>query len=128
VKASNTRAGTFFGDAVSLAGNGAIVAVGSPDEDGSATGVNGNQSLINAASAGAAYLYRRGPTTWAFDAYIKATNTNANDNFGRSVALDATGRVLACGADAEDSNASSALGEHLSNALSASGAAYLYVR
>jgi hypothetical protein len=57
IKASNTGAGDGFGHAVSLSSDGQTLIVGAPFEDGSATGVGGNQTSNGATDAGAAYLY-----------------------------------------------------------------------
>ena len=38
-------------------------------------------------SAGAAYVFVRNGTTWSQQAYLKASNTDANDQFGYSVAV-----------------------------------------
>lgn len=61
LKASNTGGGVGFnpGDnfGYSVAISGDTVVVGAPDEDSSATGVDGDQSLNNASASGAAYLF-----------------------------------------------------------------------
>lgn len=58
VKASNTRADTYFGSSIALSGD--TLAVGSWGEDSSATGVNnGNQADVSAPSSGAAYVFVR---------------------------------------------------------------------
>ncbi len=85
LKASNTGAGDEFGRRVSVSGG--TVVVGARLEDSSATGVNGNQTDNSAASAGAVYVFVRGGTTWSQQAYLKASNTGAKDDFGRSVSV-----------------------------------------
>jgi len=52
--------------------------------------------------SGAAYVYKRTGTSWAQQAYVKAANNDAGDDFGTSVALD--GNTLAVGAKDEASN------------------------
>jgi len=62
IKASNTKIpnppkGVFFGTSISLSGDGKILAVGAPDEDGGATGIDGDQTNNNTLLSGAVYLY-----------------------------------------------------------------------
>lgn len=60
--------------------------------------------------------------------YFKASNTEANDFFGWSIALSADGTTLAVGAPAEDSKAIGANGEQTNNDSTNSGAAYVFVK
>ena len=122
LKASNTSAGDWFGYSVALAGN--TLAVGAPFEDGSATGVNGADDNGTLA-AGAVYVFTRSGTIWNQQAYIKASNTGADDQFGRSVAL--SGETLVVGAPEEDG---SGIGVNptSNNLTSNSGAVYIFTR
>jgi hypothetical protein len=61
-------------------------------------------------------------------AYIKASNTGADDYFGTSVALSADGNTLAVGASAEDSNATGIDGNQADNSSVDSGAVYVFTR
>ena len=119
LKASNTGAGDRFGFQVSLSGD--TLAVGAWGEDSSATGINGNQADNSASSAGAAYVFRRDGSGWAQEAYVKASNTDASDFFGWSLAVD--GDDLVIGAYGEDSG-----GGEADDSLSAAGAVYAYRR
>ena len=103
VKASNAEAGDAFGFAVALSGDGNTLAVGVPSEASAAIGIGGNQADNTAASAGAVYVYTRSGTIWTQQAYIKASNTEAGDRFGASVALSSDGNTLAVGATGEGS-------------------------
>ena len=58
--------------------------------------------------------------------YFKASNTDAFDYFGNSVALSADGSTLAVGAYQEDSNAQRIQGNTNNDSSSQSGAVYLY--
>ena len=49
--------------------------------------MNGNQSNNSAVDSGAAYVFVRNGTTWTQQAYLKASNTGAGDQFGWSVAV-----------------------------------------
>jgi cysteine-rich repeat protein len=128
VKASNTGAGDLFGYSVALSGDGATLAVGAYGERSAATGINGDQSDDSAANAGAAYVYTRSGTTWAQQAYVKASNTNAGDLFGYSIALSNNGSILALGAYGERSTAIGIDGNQADNSSSQAGAAYVLTR
>jgi hypothetical protein len=60
--------------------------------------------------------------------YFKATNTNAGDRFGQSVALSADGSTLAVGTMGEASNATGIDGNQADNSAPDAGAVYVYVR
>lgn len=124
VKASNTGVGDNFGVSVALAPD--ALAVSATNEDSSATGVNGNQASNAAAGSGAVYLFERSGTTWAQVAYVKASNTNANDVFGYSLALSE--KHLAVGAANEASAAVGLSGNQLDNTQPGAGAVYLFER
>jgi len=85
LKASNTDAGDGFG--LSIAVDGDTIVVGAPFEDSAATGINGNQADNSATNAGAAYVFVRSGTTWTQQAYLKASNTDAGDEFGAAVTI-----------------------------------------
>ena len=75
---ASSRSG--IGNSVAISGD--TIVVGARLEDSSATGVNGNQADNGADASGAAYVFVRSGTTWSQQAYLKASNTGANDNFG----------------------------------------------
>ncbi len=127
VKASNTGAGDLFGSAVSLA-SGLVLAVGAPEEDSSAVGVGGDATSNATLGAGAVYVFRRVSSTWSQEAYVKASNTGLDDNFGRAVALSSDGIALAVGAPYEGSSSSGIGGDGASDATPYSGAVYVYRR
>ena len=124
VKASNPERGDYFGSAVALAGD--TLAVGAWREDSNAGGVNGNQGDNSAPEAGAVYVFTRSDGVWSQQAYVKASNTGADDNFGWSVAL--AGDTLAVGAVGEASSAVGVGGNQGDNAVPDSGAVYLFTR
>jgi trimeric autotransporter adhesin len=124
IKASNSIGGTYFGRCLSLSGD--TLAVAAPYEASSATGINGDQANTNASGSGAAYVFSRNGTTWTQQAYIKASNTESNDNFGWSVSL--SGDILAVGAPAEASVAKGIGSNQADNSGVGSGAAYLFTR
>ena len=125
LKASNTGVGNQFGRAVAVSGN--TVVIGAPFEGSNATGVNGNQFNNFARDAGAAYVFvRDGSGSWGQQAYLKASNTNADDRFGWSVAM--SGETIAIGARGENSNATGINGDQADNSANDAGAAYVFVR
>jgi len=127
VKASNTGASDRFGSTIALSGDGATLAV-SALETSAATGINGNQADNSAPNAGAAYLFARSGTTWSQQAYVKASNTGAQDNFGSALALSGDGSTLAVGALNEASAATGINGNQADNSTAGAGAVYLFAR
>ncbi|NIO42210.1 MAG: integrin, partial [Burkholderiales bacterium] len=73
--------------------------------------------------AGAVYVFVRVGGVWSQQAYIKASNTKAGDNFGLSVSL--SGDSLAVGAWLEDSFSTGVNGDQSSTFACNSGAAYV---
>jgi hypothetical protein len=124
IKASNTGEGDAFGNAVAVSGD--TMVVGAPIESSNATGVNGNQNNNSALGSGAAYVFVRNGTNWVQQAYLKASNAEADDGFGYSVAID--GDTVIVGAIYEDSNAVGVNGNQGNNSIANSGAAYVFVR
>ncbi len=124
IKGSNNEYEDRFGTSIALSADGNAVAIGSPFEDSSALGVEGNETLDDAPGSGAAYVYRRaGDGTWSQQAYVKASNTGADDTFGTSIALSSDAAALVVGATAE---ASSSDTDQNDNSAAAAGATYLY--
>jgi len=128
LKASNTGANDWFGYAVALSADGSTLAVGAYLEDSSAMGVGGDQANNGARDAGAVYVFTRAGSTWSQQAYLKASNTDAGDQFGVAVALSADGSTLAVGANQEDSNAMGVGGDQADNSASQAGAVYVFTR
>jgi hypothetical protein len=75
---------------------GDTLAVGARDEDSASQGVGGNQADESAPESGAVYVFRRTGAVWEQEAYVKASNTGADDWFGTELAL--AGDTLAVGA------------------------------
>lgn len=111
LKASNPGNNHNFGWSVAASGETAII--GAPGEWSSTTGVNSIPDS-EAGNSGAAYIFVRDGAAWSQQAYLKASNTEVNDNFGRSVGVDSNTVVV--GADEQDDGRSN------------SGAAYVFVR
>lgn len=128
VKAANAGAFDQFGYSVALAGDGNTLAVGARLEDSGAAGVNGDETNNAASNSGAVYVFTRDDTDWSQQAYVKASNTGAGDEFGSSVTLTTDGNTLAVAAINEDSNATGMNGDATNNAASDSGAVYVFTR
>jgi cysteine-rich repeat protein len=128
VKASNTNPHDYFGSSVALSADGMTLAVGAFGEDSAATGIGGYEGDNSATYAGAVYIFTRNGTTWSQQAYVKASNTGANDLFGTSVALSTDGTTLAVSAYGEASAATGITGNQSDNSASAAGAVYVFAR
>lgn len=77
--ASDPEANDLFGTSVSLEGD--VMAVGAPFGDGFAT------CLLGGCNEGAAYVFRRGPSGWAEESKVTASDGYSNAFFGTSVDL-----------------------------------------
>ena len=93
-------------------------------ESSSTTGVDGNQNDNSAAYSGAAYVFVRSGNTWSQYAYLKASNTEAGDDFGASVAV--SGSTVVVGASYEASNSTGVNGQQTDNSAFGSGVAYVF--
>jgi hypothetical protein len=128
VKASNTGLNDNFGSSVALSSDGNTLAVSAPGEAGGIGGINGAEGDDSAPRAGAVYVFTRSGSTWTQQAYVKASNPGADDNFGFSLALSADGQTMAVGAGFEDSAATGVNGNQADESAANSGAAYVYTR
>jgi hypothetical protein len=113
------------------------MAVSAYFEASAAKGINGNQADESIPQAGAVYVFTRRGTTWAQQAYVKASNTGEagtegnfgdGDQFGFSLSLSDDGNTMVVGANAEDSNATGINGNQADNSMQSSGAAYVFTR
>jgi hypothetical protein len=128
IKASNTGGGDYFGTSVALSADGKSLAVGANQESSAATGVGGDQSNNSATWTGAVYMFAHSGSAWSQEAYIKASNTDAYDHFGASVALAADGMTLAVGAESEASAATGIDGDQADDSTTGAGAVYVFAR
>jgi hypothetical protein len=96
--AGDAEASDFFGESVSVSGNVAIVGANGEDTGG--------------ADAGAAYIFEKSGGVWTETAKLVASDAEASDNFGKSVAV--SGNVAIVGANGEDTGGAGA------------GAAYIF--
>ena len=127
VKASNSKSGNKFGYSVVLSGDGNTLAVGAINESSDPKGGEDTSSHHLFSSSGAVYVYRFNGLFWQEEAFIKSSNSGANDHFGASVSLSSDGNTLVVGAKGESSNATGVNDTAINNDLAAqSGAAYVY--
>ncbi|WP_193213421.1 choice-of-anchor D domain-containing protein [Luteolibacter marinus] len=124
LKASNTQTGDEFGDVVAVSGD--TVVIGTEQEDSNATGIDGDGGNNIASRAGAAYVFARSGSAWVQQAYLKASNTQANDRFGTSLAI--SGDTVVVGAPGEAAATAGVNGDETNNNASGSGAAYVFMR
>lgn len=120
--AANADPGDRYGAALALSADGQTLAVGAPGE--ASTGVAPADN--NAPGAGAVYIYSNNESGWTERAYIKASNADANDGFGSSVAIGTAGTLIAVGAPGEDSAARGVDGDQADNNAEDTGAVYVY--
>ncbi len=109
LKGSNTERGDYFGHSVAISSNTLVV------------GANGE-----AAASGAAYVFLRSGTTWSQQAYLKASNAEEGDSFGRSVSISADAIVV--GAPFESSQPNGFASNQADNSVGRAGAAYVFTR
>ena len=116
----------FLGDqfGISVAVSGDTVVVGASNESSSTTGVNSTPNE-SASQAGAAYVFVRSGTTWTQQAYLKASQVNASDTFGLSVAVSVDTVVV--GGNLEDSS-TTGVNSTPDESAADSGAAYVFLR
>src|SRR5687767_3048534 len=128
ITSSTPGDGDQLGAAVALSGDGNTLAASAPMESSQASGINGNENDDSAYSSGAVYVYTRSGAGWLKQAYLKASNTGANDQFGNAVAISADGSTLAVAAVFEDSGATGINGNQADNSVEESGAVYVFTR
>jgi hypothetical protein len=123
VKASNADKSDRFGVSVDVFDDRLVV--GSYLEDSNAKGVGGAQGNdLNTSDSGAVYVFERIGTTWSQTAYIKSSNSDKGDLFGRVLAL--WGNRIVVGATSEDSAATGVDGDQNDNSALSAGAAYVF--
>ena len=106
LKATNAEQGDRLGYSVAISTD--TLVIGAPGKD---------------SGAGVVYIYTLSGTTWQPQAILKASNAEANDAFGGSVAI--SGDTVAVGASGEDG---SALGGPDDNSTINAGGVYIFVR
>jgi hypothetical protein len=117
-----TRLDDYFGNSVAVSGD--TIVVGAYSEDSSSMGINSTPDEL-AGNAGAAYVFVRNGTTWSQQAYLKASQVNANDYFGASVAVGGDTVVVGSYGEASSSTGINSTPDELAGFA---GAAHVFVR
>ncbi|NDD53332.1 hypothetical protein EBZ39_05580 [bacterium] len=131
LKAPNADASDYFSYSFSISGD--TIIVGAPFEDSSQTTItNGTTASTdnNKADSGAAYVFKRTGTAWTQEAYLKAPNADASDNFGNNP-ISISGDTIVIGVIGEDSNQTTITAGTTASADNSkvnSGAAYVFKR
>lgn len=120
LKASNPSVNDSFGEQVAIDGD--TLVVSASHEDSVAKGVNGEQDNDDNFDSGAVYVFVRQDGVWSQEAYLKASNSGWNDEFGSSICLD--NDTLIVGAAREKGNGNS----EDDNSTDGSGAVYVFQR
>jgi hypothetical protein len=126
LKPSTIAAADWFGSRLALSGDGNTAAIASPLEGSSARGLNGNQKDSSATDSGAVFVFTRSGSTWAQQVYLKASNSDAFDEFGSSLAVSRDGRTMVFTSKAEDSASKGVNGNQNDNSAQEAGAAYVF--
>jgi hypothetical protein len=100
------------------------MAVSAPQEASAATGIGRDPRVGTAVGSGAVFLYRRSGAGWMPPLYVKASNAEAGDSFGQSLALSPTTMVV--GAGGEDSSGVGINDSRTDSDRTESGAAYVF--
>ncbi|AOP33790.1 hypothetical protein A0128_08005 [Leptospira tipperaryensis] len=136
LKSPNAETGDSFGTSVAISGDTIVIgAIGEQSPlntviNAPNAGLTPAGDTDGAGNAGAAYIFRRTGTTWAWEAYLKAPNAASTNQFGNSVAI--SGNTVVVSAVFEDcdqtfiTNAPSTFVSN-TNAVDA-GAVYVYAR
>lgn len=137
-KAENPGRDDAFGASIDMTDDGLAFVVGAPGEDSRFRGLLDLNEVApdsdlrldmqddSVTNSGAAYVYYRDSQESAWrSVYVKADNRDVGDRFGSSVKMMADGSVLV-GAPYEDSNGNGFDLNKDSNAMSDSGAVYLF--
>jgi hypothetical protein len=122
LQGSNTEANDTFGSSIALHGN--TLAVSALGEDSRATGIDGDQADNSLLSSGAVYVFRKTGSSWVQESYVKASNPDAVDWFGWSVAV--SDDTLAVSAAFEDSASRGIHGNEQNDSAVDSGAVYVF--
>lgn len=112
--------GESFGFSLALEGD--VMVVGAPEDNSDGNGVNPPANNL-AVVSGAAYVFAWTGRAWTQDAYLKASNSQAKDYFGFSVALSGTSAVV--GAPSE-SGSGTGVNPAGNNAAHMAGASYVF--
>jgi hypothetical protein len=126
--ARDTKSASYPSDA-NLYGGGldlsdSMLIVGANGDSSGAKGIEADASRMDVFQSGAVYLYAPSPTGWVQTTYLKASNPDADDQFGVQVARSEEGIFVA--APFESGASRKINGDADSNGVSQSGAVYVF--
>lgn len=107
----------MFDSDVSLSANGNTLAVGALGESSATTGINGDQIYSLALRSGAVFIFTRSGGDRQQQAYVKASNTGADQFYSEAVSLSADGNTLAVSISHEDGSATGINGDQSSDSV-----------
>ncbi len=119
----------FFGQSIALSGNGIVLAVGDPYDNGTGNGPRAAPLLAGQTRTGAVYVYRYKNDWWDLYNMVKPNYYPDNApflNFGNDVEFSANGVSLLVGESGESSNAVGVSGSWHNLSAPGSGAVWLY--
>lgn len=123
IKAFNPDSSDQFGIGIAFSGN--TLVVGATFEDSAGGGPDGNPSSNNSSNSGAVYVFVRTQNTWEQQAYLKASNVGAGDQFGAAVDVDGDFLVIGSPHEATDTPG---INPQPNDRAGSSGAAYIFQR
>jgi hypothetical protein len=97
VKSPAPDSGDAFGTSVAISGDGKVLAVGVPGDDGNGTSFGGDPINNLTPDSGAVFIYQRTDATWMQVHYLKAPAAFAMGKLGTSVALSEDGGYVGAG-------------------------------
>lgn len=125
---SNPSFQDFYGFSVALDSVGNTLAIGAGGDSNSSYNLSVYPVPAAAKFSGAVYIYTFEANIWNQQAYLKASNIDAGDQFGFAVSLSQNGSILAVGAPGESSDGKGLNSNQLDNSQDKAGAIYVFNR
>ncbi|VUD69256.1 hypothetical protein TDB9533_04623 [Thalassocella blandensis] len=126
IKSEFPDEGDAFGQSIAISSDGKSLAIGAPFEDSSATGINNTSNNNSRENSGAVFLFSSDTGIWLQTHTVKATQSQADLNFGDDLALSANGNLLIVGASGENTQSSGINDRRNNSSAPESGAAYSF--
>jgi trimeric autotransporter adhesin len=118
----------FFGFSTALDSAGNTLVVGAGGDSNSINNLSAYPANSSSKFSGAVYIYALSGGIWDQQAYLKASNIDAGDEFGFAVSLNQSGNILAIGAPGESSNGKGVQSNQIDNSMNHAGAVYVFYR
>ncbi len=123
IKSARTKEEMYFGEYVDISADGTRFVTSAYGESSDSRGINQDDTPVGADYSGAGYIFKHDGTNWVQEAYIKASNSEADDYFGTGATISADGKTVVFGATGEDSASGI---DKSDNSSSRAGAAYVF--